>query len=275
MCGITYGEILTAAKLSESVYRSAAQNRQDAAALGYSNVVQIRSGGTFVSVCRSADVTWVVFRGTQLNEWEDINADRKFLPASWFRGLVHRGFRGAFLAVWPELKSVLASAGGRIICTGHSLGGALALLAGDQIGSERRTLLVDKPDVITFGCPLVGSWDFNRHLSWVTNDVVRVTNGNDPIPWLFAWPLYQHPASARLHLTGDGDVLIQPTRWELFKRLECGRAKSVVQFLQHYLKTRSLFRSWLRVTSVLDHMVVRYRRQLEAIFEGRQHEFLE
>lgn len=275
MCGITYGEILTAAGLSELAYLPAEAAMVSARRLGFATLRSVEQDGTFAVLCQGSGVTWIAFRGTQVTDWADINADRKFLPRFQTRGLAHRGFSSAIEQFYPLLFEAMEGVTGRVVCTGHSLGGALAVLCARRLGSERRIRRIDKPDLVTFGQPLVGSREFNRDLVRVTNDVVRVTNGNDPIPWLFFWPIYQHATSSRIHLTGDGDVLIQPTRWELLKNLECGRAKGVVRFLSHLCRTRSLFRAWLQVTSVLDHKMSRYRSQLESIFEGRAHEYLD
>lgn len=281
MCGITYGDLRIAAALSEAAYQPKSQADSSVKLLGFTGVAHVVSGPSYCLVTQSQSdqgiVTWIAFRGTQLREWMDINADRKFLPAyaGRRRGLVHRGFLGRWRELQEFLRGVMQGVTGRVIVTGHSLGGALATLCAADLGADRRLLRIDKPDLITFGCPLVGSASFNRHLLFVTGDVVRITNGNDPIPWLFAWPMYQHPLCDRIHLDGDGDFLLHPSRLQLLSRMECGRAKGVSRFLKHLLATRSPFRAWLQVTSVFDHTMVRYRTQLDQIFQGRDHEFLD
>lgn len=274
MCQMTYGDVVTAARLSESVYAPPAFIVEDVSSLyGMQHVAHVSGGGTFATIAIDQHGTlWLAFRGTQIREWEDINADRKFLPRREGEGHAHRGFVAALDQVWKQVEEHCARYSCRIVVTGHSLGGSLAQLAACRLGVLRRHLDLRKPDLITFGCPLVGTGRANRQLLWAAGDVVRVTNGGDPIPWLFAWPIYQHPVSARIHLTGDGDVFVNPTRWRLLSAIECGRAKGIAKFLTHLVKTRSPFRAWLKVSSVFDHAIYRYREQLVAIFESRAHE---
>ena len=263
---VTQGEVVLAAELSELAYRPDAWVRKECREMGFGGVVTVEAGGMFAVICSSADCTWIVFRGTQLRDWQDINADRKFLPRRTDSGLVHRGFAAAFDTIWQAIEPQLAGVTGRVICTGHSLGGALATLCAERLGKWQLAALRARPDLITLGCPLVGSAGFIGSLQAVTGDIVRVTNGNDPIPWLFLWPVYWHPSGHRIHLTGDGAVMVRPTRWKLLGALECGRAQGIAKFIVDVCKTRSLFRSWLRVTSVFDHMVIRYREQLQFVF---------
>lgn len=273
MCRMTYGDVVLAARLSESAYAPASFIVDHVAEFGLRHVVHLSQAGTFATIAIGPDGTlWLAFRGTQIREWEDINSDRKFLPRREGQGMAHRGFVAALDQVWDQVVEHCARYSCRVVVTGHSLGGSLAQLAACRLGLLRREYGLSKPDLVTFGCPLVGTSRANRQLLWAAGDVVRVTNGGDPIPWLFAWPIYQHPVCARIHLTGDGEVFVNPTRWRLFSAMECGRSKGIAKFLRHWWKTKSPFRAWLQVSSVFDHAIYRYREQLVAIFEGRAHE---
>lgn len=277
MCQMTYGDIVTAARLSEIVYSPAPFIVDDVQSmLSMRHVTHIYESGTFATLAIDGNGSlWVAFRGTQIREWENVNADRKFFPRREGEGYAHRGFVSALDRVWAEVESHCARYSCRVIVTGHSLGGSLAQLAACRLGLLRRHGGLRKPDLITFGCPLVSTERANRQLLWAVGDVVRVTNGGDPIPWLFAWPLYRHPVAARIHLTGDGEVHVNPTRWRLLSEIQCGRAKGIAKFLTTLVKTRSPFRAWLQVTSVFDHSIYRYREQLVALFERRSHETID
>jgi hypothetical protein len=159
-----------------------------------------------------------------------------------------------------------------LIVTGHSLGGALGSLAARRLGITRRKLGLSKPDLITFGCPLVGSPSWIKSLYWSAGDVLRITNGGDPVPWLFAWPMYQHPDTARIHLDGEGNYAWNPSRWSQLRSMPCGRIRGVFKFCQAVWQTRSFFRAWLKVTRVLDHGIHRYRGQLVDLFQEKAHE---
>ena len=144
----------------------------------------------------------VAFRGSEspltldgLKDWFVTNAlDLLVLPdgplsteflAAGVGARWHQGFVAAVTAVWePLLAEVSARQGEKERClwiTGHSLGGALALLAAWLF--LRRTM---KPhQVYTFGGPMVGNKvvaeAFEREFG---HRISRYTNGPDPVPLL-------------------------------------------------------------------------------------------
>lgn len=273
MCRTTYGDLVQAAKLSESVYQPERFIRDDVAAWNMQHVGHVTNAGTFATIAiDKRGCMWLVFRGTQLSEWQDINADRKFFPAIEGDGLAHRGFVAALESVWLMIEQHCANHHGRLVVTGHSLGAALSKLAARRLGVIRRKLNLSKPDVITFGCPLVGSPSWLRSFQWSVGDYIRVTNGGDPVPWLFAWPMYCHSNLERIHLDGEGRVIWNPSRWVQLRSMPCGKIKGVLKFCRAVWQTKSLFRAWLQVTSVLDHGMHRYRGQLVDLFEGMSNE---
>ncbi len=96
----------------------------------------------------------LVFRGTHdaynwllnLNTW----------PATWkMGGTVHAGFKQSFEAVWQAVDSYLETLQVPIYYTGHSLGGAMTVLA-----ASRRPPYA----LYTFGCPRVGNQAFTETL---------------------------------------------------------------------------------------------------------------
>ncbi len=74
------------------------------------------------------------------------------MPQPWDgKGKVHTGFSEALERVWSEIQTPLEAAAGRLLCTGHSLGAALATLA-----AARRP----GSTLFTYGSPRVGDADF-------------------------------------------------------------------------------------------------------------------
>ena len=69
----------------------------------------------------------------------------------------------------------------RVVCCGHSLGGALATIAAFWAG-----LTYPSADIrcITFGSPLVGNEDFVLDWRQVVGTRIRAVNGEDPVPSL-------------------------------------------------------------------------------------------
>jgi hypothetical protein len=102
------------------------------------------------------------------------------------------GYRVAVDVVWPDLKRLLGKCvppGGKILVTGHSLGGALAALTAERINTELiagHTELRGDEEVeaiYTFGMPRAGSQAFadlyNGHLGQRT---YRLVHGEDIVP---------------------------------------------------------------------------------------------
>src|SRR5262245_8521723 len=97
----------------------------------------------------------------------------------------HQGFVTAITEIWDPLFAAtteqLKAKDRPLWVTGHSLGGALALLAAWLF--LRRTVLVHQ--VYTFGAPMVGNKDvaaaFNREYA---GKVFRFINSPDPVPLL-------------------------------------------------------------------------------------------
>ena len=95
-------------------------------------------------------------------------------------GICHKGFRDGAWALWRNSPLSSVDFGGAIV-TGHSLGGALAILLGAIMTINNS---VPKA-IVTFGAPRCGSWKVRSILKSVPIRSYR--NGNDPVPdvpWL-------------------------------------------------------------------------------------------
>jgi triacylglycerol lipase len=98
----------------------------------------------------------VSFRGTEVDDLQDVFDDARFALVRWHEAgaKVHHGFREAFERIEPRLADALASIGSErtLWLSGHSLGGALAVLAGDRF---------DRADgILSIGSPRVGNGAF-------------------------------------------------------------------------------------------------------------------
>jgi triacylglycerol lipase len=112
----------------------------------------------------------LVFRGTKgLETWlSNLNT----LQVRWPRGgMVHGGFKKEFFRVWPEVSEAMADIDLPFFYTGHSLGGALALLAASMRPPRA---------VYTFGAPRAGDSVFAAGLAEVP--VYRIANPRDIVP---------------------------------------------------------------------------------------------
>jgi hypothetical protein len=116
----------------------------------------------------------LVFRGTvgSLEAWLPNFYSR---PAPWaappHRGHVHRGFQLCFEEIWPLLEPALAVLKRPLFYTGHSLGGALAVLTAAR-----------KPPMAayTFGAPRIGDRAFVDQLQ--DRAIYRVYTARDIVP---------------------------------------------------------------------------------------------
>lgn len=156
----------------------------------------------------------VVFRGSEspasvdgLKDWLMTNANNlliqpegplstEFLAAGvgcrW-----HQGFVNAISEIWPSLYPVVeakAKEKDRVFwIAGHSLGGALALLAGWLF--TRKTMAPH--EVVTFGAPMVGNKQVAEAIDReLAGTVFRYVNGPDPVPLL---PMMSLVANEYLH----------------------------------------------------------------------------
>lgn len=121
------------------------------------------------------------FRGTEPTHLIDVLTDALVERHVWDadkKEWVHRGFFLSMDVLWPDLVHDLSDLKGDVYFTGHSLGGAIAVLAARRFLDEKLKGPVLR-GVYTFGQPMVGnetfaerSWDMNLHRHVYERDVV-------------------------------------------------------------------------------------------------------
>jgi len=149
---------------------------------GDAEFVQDTATGTRVSLSIVDNDVYIAFAGSQnATDWLRTNIN---VLATDYHGVgVHAGFVKAWLSVKERVLALMddmlirTAASGRIVITGHSLGGALATLAALDLTEDP-----DKVFVITFGSPQVGSTEFVRLFDATIKNSVRVVTVYDPIP---------------------------------------------------------------------------------------------
>jgi predicted lipase len=127
--------------------------------------------------CYGKSFSVLVFRGTQgrVSNWV-FNFATALSP--WpSGGYVHRGFKMLLMEAWDAIEHQLKHLSTPVYYTGHSLGGALAVLAAS----------LRKPAAVyTFGSPRMGNSEFVNSTRGI--DIYRVVNPRDivacvpPIP---------------------------------------------------------------------------------------------
>jgi pimeloyl-ACP methyl ester carboxylesterase len=196
-------EALRCAQASWLAYFDAAALPAEAAAARFTLVDALTRGSNAAIVVDQSDLRIVAFRGTDecADWWTNLNI--LFRKAAW--GRVHRGFCLAAERFWPDVQRHVREArsdGRRVWVTGHSLGGAIAVLAAGK-------LLADEADAVeglcTFGQPPVGGRTFRVNCNRVLGErYLRIVNHTDSIveQGLFcehAGRLWYFDADGRLH----------------------------------------------------------------------------
>lgn len=158
----------------------------------------VEADDTQCFVSASREVVVVSFRGTEaVGDWlSNLNTLSTTRPY----GKVHRGFLAAFQVVEKQLNGLLDKLAGRaVFLTGHSLGGALAVIAAAEWRGK-----YDIGGIHTFGQPAVGKKDFQGFLQGkYAGNYHRFVNDDDIVPMVP--PFFRH--SGRLiHFTKGGDI---------------------------------------------------------------------
>lgn len=127
----------------------------------------------------------LAFRGTQPNIKDvltDIKAD---LANADCGGRAHRGFLEAFGKVKQQITDALQQHEGQpLYITGHSLGGALAMLATKMLVSDSMGACY------TYGCPRTGDDDFFTGIKTPVYRVVNAADGVARVPFGYGFSFF-------------------------------------------------------------------------------------
>lgn len=160
---------------------------------GFTLLDVINIGETQGFVCRRTandEPAYLVlaFRGTEkkISDWL---TDARCIPVVYGKDKIHKGFYRAFCinkdadgnTVEDKVTAILNTQKAKdesenplpLFITGHSLGGALALLATKQVASDVNGACY------TFGAPRVGNYEYFRSIK---TPVFRIVNSSDIVP---------------------------------------------------------------------------------------------
>ena len=141
-------------------------------------VETFNEGGTqaFLATRSTDKIAVLAFRGTEADSWKDVKTDIKFRFYKGEHGAkMHRGFRDAYQKIKDQVKSAVDqhTQDNTLYITGHSLGGALAIIAAKHL--ERDALAA----CYTFGSPRVGNEEFAEE---IRAPIYRIVNAADGVP---------------------------------------------------------------------------------------------
>ncbi len=186
------------ARFAAAAYRSTPA--EIAAEVEAESVTVFAAGPAFGFTANLAGELIVAFRGTvraveerdqALIQWL---ANLSFGQVNALGGRVHQGFSEALDLVWDQVRRPVQFAvrsGSRIWLTGHSLGGALAVLAGARLMAESLPVAA----VYTFGAPRVGDGAFAAAYRPVLH---RVEHANDIVCLVPPPPRLMQPVASLL-----------------------------------------------------------------------------
>jgi triacylglycerol lipase len=228
--------------------------------LGFAALTSFHNGMTdgWAFIAEGPDLVVLSFRGTASKKnWNTNFHVRLIHPDKTDRKLlVHEGFYRAFvtldegtLGIADKMEIIKTNTRGNIpiYITGHSLGGALAQIAGAVIGSDQVAACY------TFGSPRVGNPYFDL---WVKVPSYRVMNYADIVPQVPLPIVYRHSGDPRYM---PKKVTSAPYRFE---------PNLVMRVWQTFLGLIQLVRAG-SILGIEDHAIANYCQKLDRIADAR------
>ena len=235
----------------------------------------ISVGNTQVYVAGNEKVLVVAFRGSQapttldgLKDWLLTNANNYLIlpegqigtdfAAAGVGARFHRGFLQALAEVWAPLLNSLANAieasERPLWITGHSLGGALALLAAWRL--QRNFITVH--EVVTFGSPMIGNDAAARAFEQeFAGRIFRYVNLEDPVPLL---PSVSLVANTYAHCQSEVSMAALRTAVSALESLQQSASSAV----GHLIEASQIDHLWKVVQSRISaHFIDHYQERVK------------
>lgn len=202
----------------------------------------------------------LAFRGTEPDRWKDWCTDLNSKQKLWIGCQVHTGFSTAHDGVAQTYLGIIRrmrTNNQAIYVTGHSLGGALAILAGKVLATGTNEGEDLKPSlVVSFGAPKVGDLRFT---STYEPTLLRFVHNEDIIPHVPPMGSYADGGSL-LYFKSDGNLSYNVNDIASLT----GRLKNAVAaILAAKGRLSDLVPNWIQ-----DHVMERYIERLEAMLKS-------
>jgi hypothetical protein len=140
---------------------------------------------------------YFVFRGSaNISNWI---TNFKFRKTQWKSGKVHTGFLLAGLELCKRLECY-KDFSKLMIATGHSLGGALAQVCKEEIGTDK---------CIVIGSPKLGDADYVSGLE--QSDYERIEHDLDPVPFMPPYIFGYRHSGTNYYIDRNKNVIIDPS----------------------------------------------------------------
>ena len=226
------------------------------------SLLAIPATDTHCLIVEMSDSIIIAFRGTDsIRDWiTDARFLRKLLveEANGDRCEVHAGFLDAYESIVNALSDRLRAivVGDRpVFITGHSLGGALAVLCALELKHQKFNIA----QVYTFGQPRVGNAAFARLCDWtLAGNYFRVVYQEDIVPRVPHLPTftdsYRHAGMENIFPSSGAAYVASPSLWRLLASDAWGiyRAFTISKFAG-------------AIDPVMDHKMKNYLTALEGL----------
>lgn len=227
---------LTMAVISDLSYRPPHDAIIEFRKLGFAECETFINNSMAGYVVHIEDAVVIAFRGTDdIFDWL-ANANR--FPARTKHGPIHRGFKNAYESLKPQVVDILNGIDfNHLWITGHSLGGALAVVCAYDMISN---LGYEVKGLITFGQPMVARGSLKKYLDTILDSrFAYFVNESDAVPRIP--PSFQHSGSL-VWYTG-GEIRRSRLRRERFAgQGEVGISSSQIEEVEIKPLTRMQFR---------------------------------
>jgi hypothetical protein len=200
----------TLATISEQAYLAPVDAESAYRKLGFDRFTAIVEGSMIGYVISGGDVTLIAFRGTNAGEISDWFVNLDCLSTDTPQGPIHKGFYSAYQSLKAQIVKALGGNKPKYLwVTGHSLGGAMALVCAYDLTENEK---LDLRGVITFGQPLVARQPLAEYLDRaLLGRYAHFVNEADLVPRVPPSP-YRHCGSL-VWFKGDGIKRSKPKRF--------------------------------------------------------------
>ncbi len=143
---------------------------------GFELVNIFSKGSTQGFLAKNENIYVLAFRGTQPKKFEDINTDIRAYKSSLKEGKIHAGFHEAYQDVEDEIVRIFLENEKWVwplYITGHSLGGALATIATQNLEHKIKSQIAA---CYTFGSPRVGNRQYEKNIKAPFYRIVHSTD---------------------------------------------------------------------------------------------------
>jgi predicted lipase len=124
-------------------------------------------------IAKRADATIIAIAGTEPAAWQNLATD---LAVFQSRSNTHSGFQDATDAIQPQIENAIRTSTKPVLFTGHSLGGAMAVIAALRARTESFSPLA----LYLFGAPRAGGATFAARYNPVLGErTYRLVHGFD------------------------------------------------------------------------------------------------